>query len=90
MEAFYKRHAFPATKAAKVVQDPDESQGPELGVVVPVEEGGSALNKSYAMSDREDDDSEEEGGAGAAAGGAEPAAAAAAVEPAAAANSGPD
>ncbi len=89
MEAFYKRHGFPATKAAKVVQEPDESQGPELGAVVPVE-GGSALNKSYAMSDSEDD--EEEGGAGAAVGGAEPAAepaaAAAAAETAAAANAG--
>jgi hypothetical protein len=83
MEVFYKRHGFPATKAAKVVQEPDESQGPEFGDVVPVE-GGSALNKSYVMSDSEDE--EEEGGAGAAAGGAEPAAAAAAAEPAAVAN----
>jgi hypothetical protein len=57
MEAFHKRHGFPATKAAKVVLEPDESQGPELGAVVPVE-GGSALNKSYAMSDSEDDEEE--------------------------------
>ncbi len=86
MEVFYKRHGFPATKAAKVVQEPDESQGAEIGDVVPVE-GGSALNKSYVMSDSEED--EEERGAGTAAGGAEPAAAAAAAEPAAAANAGP-
>jgi hypothetical protein len=59
MEAFCKCHSFPATKAAKVVQEPDESQGPEIGDVVPVE-GGSALNKSYVMTDSEDD--EEEGG----------------------------
>jgi hypothetical protein len=88
MEAFYKRHGFPATKASKVVQEPDESQ--EIGAVVPVE-GGCSLNKSYAMSDSEDD--EGEGGAVAAAGGAEPAAAAAAAaaapEPAAAAIAGP-
>ncbi len=63
-------------------QEPDESQGPAIGAVVPVE-GGSALNKSYVMTDSEDDD--EEAGAG----GAEPAAAAAAAEPAAAANAGP-
>jgi hypothetical protein len=89
MEVFYKRHGFPTTKAAKVVQEPDESQGAEIGYVVPVEalEGGSALNKSYVMSDSEED--EEERGAGTAAGGAEPAAAAAAAEPAAAANAGP-
>ena len=24
MEAFYKRHGFPSTKASKVVQEPDE------------------------------------------------------------------
>ncbi len=94
MEAFYKRHGFPSTKASKVVQGPDKSQKPEIGAVVPVEGGGaSALNKSYALSDSEDE--EEEGGAGAAAGAAEPVAeqaaadAAAAADPAAAANAGP-
>ena len=92
MEAFYKRHGFPATKASKVVQEPDESQDPNVGAIVPVE-GGGALNQSYTMSDGSDD--EEEGAAGgaapaladaAAAGGAEPApadAAAAAAESAA-------
>ncbi len=85
MEAFYKRHGFPATKASKVVQEPDKSQEPEIGAVVSVE-GGCGLNKSYTMSDGEDD--EGEGEAVAAAGGAEPAdadapaAAAAAAAPA--------
>jgi hypothetical protein len=74
MEAFYKRHGFPATtgKASKVVQEPDESQGPDVGDVVTVK-CGSALNKSYTMSDGSSDDDEEEGGAVAAAGGAAPA-----------------
>ena len=93
MEAFYKRHGFPATKASKVVQEPDESQEPNVGDVVSVE-GGSALSQSYTMSDASSDDEEEEeaGGAAAApaeapaAGGAESApadAAAAAADPAA-------
>ncbi len=60
----YKRHGFPATKAAKVVQEPDESQDPNVGAIVPVE-GGGALNQSYTMSDGSDD--EEEGAAGGAA-----------------------
>jgi hypothetical protein len=93
MEAFYKRHGFPATKASKVVQEPDESPEPNLGDVVSVE-GGSALSQSYTMSDGSSDD-EEEGAAGGAApapaeapaaGGAEPApadAAAAAADSAA-------
>ena len=94
MAAFYKRHGFPATKASKVMQEPDESQEPNLGDVVPVE-GGGALSQSYTMSDGSSDDDEEEGAAGGAAaapaeapaaGGAEPApadAAAAAAESAA-------
>jgi hypothetical protein len=94
MDAIYKRHGFPATKASKVMQEPDESQEPEIGAVVPVE-GGCALNKSYTISDSEED--EGEGGAVAAVGGAEPAeapaaaaaAAAAAPEPAAATIAGP-
>jgi hypothetical protein len=59
MEAFYKRHGFPATKASKleVMQEPDESQEPEIGAVVPVE-GGCALNKSYTMSESEEDEGE--------------------------------
>jgi hypothetical protein len=89
MEAFYKRHGFPLTKASKVVQEPGESQEAEIGAVVPVE------GKTYVMSDSEDD--KEERGAGAAADAAacgaepaaEPAAAAAVAEPAAAANAGP-
>ena len=94
MAAFYKRHGFPATKASKVVQEPDESQDSNVGDVVSVE-GGGALNQSYTMSDGSSDDDEEEGAAGGAApapaeapaaGGAEPApadAAAAAAESAA-------
>ncbi len=87
MEAFYKRHGFPATKASKIVQEPDESQEPEIGAIVPVE-GACALNKSYTMSDSDDD--EGEGVAVDTAGGEKPAeaaaaAAAAAPEPAAAA-----
>jgi hypothetical protein len=93
METFYKRHGFPATKASKVVQEPDESQEPEVGAIVPVE-GACSLNKSYNMSGSEDDDGDDgEGVAFDADGGAEPAeapaaaaaAAAAAPEPAAAA-----
>jgi hypothetical protein len=68
MEAFYKRHGFHATKASKVVQEPDESQEAEIGAVVSVE-GGCRRNKSYTMSGGEDDEGEEE----AAAGGADPA-----------------
>jgi hypothetical protein len=93
MAAFYKRHGFPATKASKVVQEPDESQESNIGDVVPVE-GGGAHNQSYTMSDASSDDEEEEAAGGAAAapaeapaaGGAEPApadAAAAAAESAA-------
>jgi hypothetical protein len=66
MAAFYKRHGFPATKASKVVQEPDESQDPNIGDVVPVE-GGGALSQSYTMSDSSSDDDEEEGAAGGAA-----------------------
>jgi hypothetical protein len=87
MAAFYKRHGFPATKASKVVQEPDESQDPtgNIGDVVSVE-GGGALSQSYTMSDGSDDVEEGEGAAGGAAaapaeapaaGGAEPAPAAA-------------
>ena len=81
MAAFYKRHGFPATKASKVVQEPDESQELNVGDVVALE-GGGAINKSYTMSDGSSDDDEEEGAAGGAApapaeapaaGGAEPA-----------------
>ena len=81
MTAFYKRHGFPATKASKVVQEPDESQELNVGDVVALE-GGGAINKSYTMSDGSSDDDEEEGAAGGAApappeapaaGGAEPA-----------------
>ena len=86
MAAFYKRHGFPATKASKVVQEPDESQEPQIGDIVPVE-GACALNKSYTMSDSEDD--EGEGVAGDSAGGAEPAEAPAAAAAAAAAASEP-
>ena len=66
MAAFYKRHGFPSTKAAKVVQEPDESQDLNVGDVVPVE-GGGALNKSYVMSDGSDDEEEGAGAAGGAA-----------------------
>ena len=65
MDAFYKRHGFPVTKADRVRQEPDESQEPNISDVVPVE-GGGALNKSYTMSDGSSDD-EEEGDAAAAA-----------------------
>ena len=50
------------------MQEPDESQEPNISNVVPVE-GGGALNKSYTMSDGSSDDDEEEEEAG----GAEPA-----------------
>jgi hypothetical protein len=88
MAAFYKRHGFPATKASKVMQEPDESQEPNVGDVVPVE-GGGALNQSYTMSDgsSHSDDDEEEGAAGGAAAAPAEAPAAGGAEPAAAAES---
>ncbi len=60
MEAFYRRHGFPKTKADK--EEPDESEDPEVCAVVAVY-AGAEVNKSYgcyAMSDGEDD----EGGEG--------------------------
>ena len=81
MAAFYKRHGFPATKASKVVQEPDESQEPNVGDVVSVE-GGRALNKSYTMSDGSSDDDEEAGEAAAAAAAPAEAPAAGGAEPA--------
>ena len=81
MAAFYKRHGFPATKASKVMQEPDESQEPNLGDVVPVE-GGGALSQSYTMSDGSSDDDEEEGAAGGAAAAPAEAPAAGGAEPA--------
>ena len=76
MEAFYKRHGFPATKGDRGRPAPDESQEPAVGDVVPVE-GGAAVNQSYRLSDGEDEE-EEEGAAGAEPAAGEPAAAAAA------------
>ena len=81
MAAFYKRHGFPATKASKVVQEPDESQELNVGDVVSVE-GGRALNKSYTMSDGSSDDDEEDGEAAAAAAAPAEAPAAGGAEPA--------
>ena len=63
MEAFYKHHGFPVTKAEKVMQEPDESQEPAVGDIVSVE-GGAAANQSYTMSDGEDEE-EDEGAAAA-------------------------
>jgi hypothetical protein len=72
---FYKRHGFPKTKAAK--EEPEESEDPEVGDVVVVD-SGAEVNKSYAISDREDDeDGEGNEGAGAAASDADGEAAAA-------------
>ena len=79
MAAFYKRHGFPATKASKVVPEPDESQEPNVGDIISVE-GGSELNKSYTMSGSSSDDDEEDGEAAAAAAAPAEAPAAAAVQ----------
>ena len=81
MAAFYKRHCFPATKASKVVQEPDESQELNVGDVVALE-GGGAINKSYTMSDGSSDDDEEDGEAAAAAAAPAEAPAAGGAEPA--------
>jgi hypothetical protein len=64
MAAFYGRHGSPKTKKDK--KEPDESQEPEVGDVVAVEDGAE-VNKNYTMSDDEDDEDGE--GAGAAADG---------------------
>ncbi len=83
MTAFYARHNFRKTKADK--EEPEESEDPEVGDVVPVDTGAE-VNKSYAMSDGEDDEGGEGGeGAGAAASDAGEAAAANAAAPDAAA-----
>ena len=76
MEAFYRRHGFPVTKADRGRPEPDESQEPAVGDVVPVE-GGAAVNQSYRLSDGEDEE-EEDGAAGVEPAAGEPAAAAAA------------
>jgi hypothetical protein len=74
MEAFYKRHGFPKTKADK--EEPEESEEPEVGDVVAVD-AGAEVNKSYAMSDGEDDEDYEGEAAAAAASDADGEAAAA-------------